>query len=1105
MRALADLITDNETWLIRRTLDYAKQRGYTRYTSTLEEAWRLSVKGLSEPLVAALQGRDGVPELSPDEDYTQDPIAAFGIVEAQRHRARGVTFQMFLGLMKYYREAYRDLVNEATFFGRERQVGYLRLIDRFFDRVELGFSAEWAGLSGTAEVGELREENLRMTNEKNKFLTIFESIPNPVLLLDSDDQVQAMNVAGHELLDDGKVPAGLYYNKRQGRTSLHWLAAELETLRRTSAEEHGCEKQVLTSAGLRRFELKLRRMLDVSGKFSGTVVILSDVTQRRWAEQALKASEVRYRSLVESSSDAIAMVDGQRRILSFNQAFLDLFGYSRNDVERRSIRVMHGSHESYERFSELVYPVIEKGRALRLEWEFIRKDGTPVACEVVMSALKGLQGSSKGYMSILRDITERRRAEAALTESEERYRLLFNGANDAIFVHGIDARGRPTSFMEANEVACARLGYSRAELLLLGPEDLNAPEATRAIPAVLTLLALDRHVLYETIHVARDGSKIPVEISAHLFDLCGQPTVLSIARDMTERKRAEKELREAKESAEAANRAKGEFLANMSHEIRTPMNAIVGMTQLVLDSPLIPDQRESLQLVAQSANALLGVINSILDFSKLDAKKMELHRVDFATADPVEHVVRSLVPQAEKKGLSVVSVIEDHVPERVFGDPFRLQQVLTNLIGNAIKFTDLGEVSVRVGLEKPSPDANQAPEAGEERVADSSVITLGFSVSDTGPGIPEDKLPVIFDTFVQADGSLARRYGGTGLGLAIAKELVNLMGGRIWVETELGRGSTFHFTAAFERREAGASEKGTFSTRAEAFKPVKELAAQVQNATVLDDAAAAGSASLAILVAEDNPANQLVAKRFLEKLGHRVAAVTNGVDALKLLSQESFDLVLMDVQMPQMDGLEATRLIRSGTVAGVDAAMPIIALTAHAMKGDRERFMNMGMNDYLSKPLYLRELRSAVERVTAPRLAEKRQQPQAGDGPGEHETVAIDLERLREVFENDTEGLREFLDSYVETTRWAFDALEVLLGEREIGGLRARVHAIKGASLNVGAGAVALWAGRIEQALDRADWDEAQDAYRRMVGSFSEVEAHARGVTEGEESEVSRR
>jgi PAS domain-containing protein len=223
MRALADLITDNETWLIRRILDYAKQRGYTRYTSTLEEAWRLSVKGLSEPLVAALQGRDGVPELSPDEDYTQDPIAAFGIVEAQRHRARGVTFQMFLGLMKYYREGYRDLVNEATFIGRERQVEYLRVIDRFFDRVELGFSAEWAGLSGTAEVGELREENLRMTNEKNKFLTIFESIPNPVLLLDSDDQVQAMNVAAHELLDDGEVPGGLYYNKRQGRTSFHWL------------------------------------------------------------------------------------------------------------------------------------------------------------------------------------------------------------------------------------------------------------------------------------------------------------------------------------------------------------------------------------------------------------------------------------------------------------------------------------------------------------------------------------------------------------------------------------------------------------------------------------------------------------------------------------------------------------------------------------------------------------------------------------------------------------------------------------------------------------------------------------------------------------------
>jgi signal transduction histidine kinase/ActR/RegA family two-component response regulator len=385
-----------------------------------------------------------------------------------------------------------------------------------------------------------------------------------------------------------------------------------------------------------------------------------------------------------------------------------------------------------------------------------------------------------------------------------------------------------------------------------------------------------------------------------------------------------------KQRAEDAAKTQGEFLANISHELRTPMNGIIGMTDLALQTRLTTEQEDYLQTARTSAQTLLAILNDILDFSKIEARQMELHRAEFNLHECAQNAVRALAAVASTKGLKLTSTLCPSLPERVSGDEGRVRQIVTNLIGNAIKFTSEGHVALEVKLQ----DQN------------SSEYVLHFTVRDTGIGIDPAKQSVIFEPFRQADASTTREFGGTGLGLTICAQLVQLMGGRIWVESAPGVGSTFHFTARVQK--VATAVKTAEAPRASAGEPGRPRR---------------------ILLAEDNPVNRKLAMRVLEKQGHVVVVAVDGQEALEKFSDQQFDVILMDVQMPRMGGFEATAQIRIMELER-GGQTPIIALTAHAMEGDRERCLKAGMDDYMSKPIKPEELREMVDRLTAEREAQ---------------------------------------------------------------------------------------------------------------------------------------
>jgi PAS domain S-box-containing protein len=654
------------------------------------------------------------------------------------------------------------------------------------------------------------------------------------------------------------------------------------------------------------------------------------------------------------------------------------------------------------------------------------------------------QQLSRTTEALEQELRERELAEQALRASENQFRSVTESANDAIIIADLEGR-----ILRWNEAAHRYFGYREEEALgqpvaMLIPPRLRGAHET----AVARLRAgglprlIDRTLEVQGLH--KNGTEVPLEISLSTWCSDDGTYYSGILRDITERQRAEQELQRAKEAAEVGNRAKGDFLANMSHEIRTPMNAVIGMTGLLLDTPLDERQREFVETIRISGDHLLTVINEILDLSKIESGHLELEASHFDVRRCVEEAVELIAPRALEKGLALRQRIAADVPPLVSSDAGRLRQVLVNLIDNAVKFTERGTVDVEV--------AARAPEHGD---AGRAVCELHFLVRDTGFGIPSREFERLFEPFTQADASVTRRFGGTGLGLTISKRLCERLGGRIWVESEVGQGSTFHFTIAVHVEAAP-----DFAPAALRPAPSRDHAARPVDA-----------AKLRILLAEDNAVNQKVARLLLEQLGYTSVDVAgNGIEVIAALERQSYDVVLMDVQMPEMDGIDATHWIRGRW----KRAPKIIAMTAHALAGDRERCLIAGMDGYLAKPIQSAELAAELSRVCAtPESAVAR--PTASDRP-----LAALVEQIP-----DLAVVSEIVDDFAREARAADAQLRDAFANGDAGAARRIAHTLKSTTAMVGASELSGLAREIER-LAAAD-DEA-GARARMRGLDAAVE-----------------
>jgi PAS domain S-box-containing protein len=1011
---------------------------------------------------------------------------------------------------------------------------------------------------------ELEQQQTALRTTEAWYRGIIESAPDGILVLDGQAKVNLANSQAEAMF--GACAAGLEQHPLDQLVADDQRPLLFRLLQQVNNAPAAAPAEVVSTelVGLRPdgtlfpFEIGLSRLPDLGGRGASLCAALRDISQRRLQEQAIQDLVDQQEAIFQSAPNGI-LHSAAGTIIRANQRIAESLGYTQAALVGQPLCLLHGSDHDLAAFRAVMDPALQRGEIAATEWVFRRRDGSPFQAAVSARALK-TGGEELTAVWIFEDIAERKAA-------EEKVNAYFNSSNDGLLVLDPE-RG----FEHANGRAVELFGCSSMEeLLAAGPGEFSPelqengrPSRELAQEIIRTTLERQETTRFEWLHARADGTPFPCEVTLVPITLAGRPVLMTTLRDISERKQAERELRQAMALAEEATQAKSDFLANMSHEIRTPMNAIIGMTHLALQTDLNAKQRNYVLKVQRAAESLLGIINDILDFSKIEAGKLVLETIDFRLEDVLDHLASLVGMKAADKGIELLFSEPPEVPVALRGDPLRLGQVLINLGNNAVKFTDHGEIIV--GIEVVSQ--------GDEEVE------LHFRVQDSGIGMSEEQCARLFQSFSQADSSVTRRYGGTGLGLVISRSLVEQMGGRIWVESRLGEGSTFHFTVrlglqenptprrmfraeelrglrvlvaddnaaareilggmcssfgltvelardgqqavgmvaeadgrgqpydlllidwkmpvldgvdsslaieqapltripriilitAFGREDAMelAGERGALF-RAVITKPTTpssllEAIGEALDVGRLEDPpvasarvdAAATTESLRgarLLLVEDNEMNQELAMELLRNAGIEVVLAQHGREALDILGRDGdFDGVLMDCQMPVMDGFTATRAIRADASL---AHLPVIALTANAMAGDREKVLAAGMVDHIAKPLDVDHLFATLARWVHP-------------APGRRQAVAfpalpgVDVRAGLATTNQDPALYRRLLAKF----RSGYtDFAAAFRGARQADDPDAAArlaHTLKGSAGTIGAVAVRHAAERLEQAL----------------------------------------